>query len=118
MNRKVLASVLKYASLCPDLKTKDYKVLLYLLPKLRGGEFIKINQGKIADDLEIAKTDVSRSVRKLINNEIIQPLNIGTGWKLNIRLHPYTYEDISGKILEQLYEESDDEDENEDEVED
>lgn len=70
-----------------------HKLLQHISCESSQGEFIKINHGKIADDLEIAKTDVSRSIRKLINNEIIEPLNSDNGWKINIRLHPHTYED-------------------------
>lgn len=115
MNKKLLTTILKYASLSNNLKTKDYKVLLYLIPQLRSGDYIKINHGKIADDLEIAKTDVSRSIRRLIENEIIEPFNSGPGWKIDIRMHPHTYEDITDLILERLYEEEDeDEDEDED----
>lgn len=113
MNKKLLTAILKYASLSDDLKTKDYKVLLYLIPRLRNGDYIRINHGKIADDLEVAKTDVSRSIRKLIDNEIIEPFNLGPGWKIDIRMHPHTYDNITELILEKLYE-NEDEDEDED----
>lgn len=113
MNRKLLTSILKYAALNGELKTKDYKVLLYLLPSLRSGDYIKINQGKIADDLQIAKSDVSRSIKRLITCQIIQPFNLGGGWKLNIRLYPYAYEEVSEMILDKLYENEEDEDEDE-----
>lgn len=110
VEKKALNSILKYAALSEDLKTKDYRVLLYLMPKLKKGEFVSINHGKIADDLQIAKTDVSRSIRKLISEKIISPYNTGAGWKTVIKIYPYTYDQISRLILQRLYEEDDEDD--------
>lgn len=102
MKKKTIMLVLKYASLNGQLKRKDYRVLLYLMPKLARldeGEFARINQAKIADDLEIAKTDVSRSIKKLIEAKIIEPQNKEKGWKLDIRLHPYEYDEIENILF-------------------
>lgn len=115
VEKKALNSILKYAALSESLKTKDYRILLYLMPKLKKGEFITINHGKIADDLQIAKTDVSRSIRKLIGENIICPYNTGTGWKTVIKIYPYTYDQISRLILQRLYEDDEEDYYDEDE---
>lgn len=102
MNKKLVSSILRYASLSEGLKTKDFRVLLYLMPDLKNGEYVKINPSKIAEDLNIARSDVSKSVRRLIEKQIIQPLNLGGGWKLILRLHPYNQYEINKCISESL----------------
>jgi len=111
MNKKTLTSILKFAALNDELKTKDYKVLLYLIHNLRNDELITISQLKIADDLNIARSDVSKSIKKLINNEILQSAFPHSGWNKHIRLHPYELDDITELIWGKLYDEDEDEDE-------
>lgn len=109
MNKKTLTLVLKYAALNDELKTKDYKVLLYLIHTLRNGDYITISQMKIADDLNIARSDVSKSIKKLISNEILQSEFPRSSWNRHIRMHPYEHDDIAELIWEKLCDEDEDE---------
>ncbi|NFO13023.1 MarR family transcriptional regulator [Clostridium botulinum] len=109
MDKKTLTLILKLAALSQGLKTKDYRVLLYLMTSLRKGEVIKINQAKIADDLEIAKSDVSRAIKKLVECEILETINSDSGWRVNIQLYPYDEYLVNSKIEDILYHEEDDE---------
>lgn len=110
MKNRVMTLIMKYASLSNKLKTKDYKVLLYLLPELRKGETIRLNQARIAEDLNIAKSDVSRSIKALINEKVLRPEDYESGWKVDILLYPYYEEDIQERIDEILYGDEDEED--------
>lgn len=103
MDKKTLTLIMKLAAITSGFKTKDYRVLLYLLPKLRKGKLIKINQAKIADELDIAKTDVSKSIKKLIEGKILCLEDQESGWKVNIKLYPYSEEIVKAKIDEILF---------------
>jgi predicted transcriptional regulator len=101
MKKNTLIKYLEYAALC-DLKSKDYKVLLYLFSELMDMEEIKINQSKVAEELGITKSDVSKSLRKLEKNKILRFKWI-TERKKRIALVEY-HNDELGELIEEKIE--------------
>ncbi len=94
--KKDLLLLLKYISLL-DLTKKDLKVFLYILHSLDYINYIKINHQRIASDLNIAKSDVSIAIKKLIENEILD-INkssvIYATKRKEIKLHDYSRKDL------------------------
>lgn len=113
IKKKTLSFILQFASLQEDLRLKDLRVLLYLIPKLRKDDFIKINQTSIAEDLNINKSDVSKAIRKLIDNKILELESSESRWNNIIRLYPYDDYSIWEKIDNHLYGEIDNNDNDE-----
>lgn len=70
----------------PELKKTDYRIFLMLLTELEGYSvpsgrrttrpdpcnFIKIDTEQIAEDLDLEETDVKKSIKKLLNEGIIE----------------------------------------------
>ena len=72
MDKKRILKTLICAAIM-DLKGKDYRVLLYILPKLcSDGQFKKINQLQISEALGITKSNVSLAISNLIRNKLIE----------------------------------------------
>lgn len=81
--------LLEYVILNKELNKKDYKVFLMLLTELNGYSspkskiyddkdpcnFTKIDSEQIADCLELDESDVKKSIKKLLNEGIIEKGN-------------------------------------------
>lgn len=100
MTKSHLLKYLQYVALC-ELKSKDYKVLLYILPKLLKNDSLQINQNKIAEELDIAKSDVSKSLSRLEEENIITFFQISTRKRL-VTLKEYTIDEIDELISEAI----------------
>lgn len=102
MKVKLLLKYLEYAALS-ELKSKDYKVFLYILPQLIEKSSIKINQNDIANELGISKSEVSKGLKRLESAEIIS-----FGWfnkrKKTIELEEYTIDELDEMITEKMEE--------------
>ncbi len=94
---------IQYASLL-DLKARDYKVFLYIFDKLSGFDEISINQNRVAEVLDITKSDVSRALRKLEINELIYFEWI-TKRKKNIGLIEYDNDELD-ELIEEIIDEN------------
>ena len=70
MKKSTLFKYLEYVSLC-ELRAKDYKVFLNILSELVNFEEITLNQNRVAEELGITKSDVSKALRRLEKNKII-----------------------------------------------
>lgn len=70
MKLKLLLSYLEYAALS-ELKTREYKVFLYILSELIENEEVRINQNLIAEELGISKSEVSKALKKLTSENIL-----------------------------------------------
>ncbi|XID90409.1 hypothetical protein ACF3MZ_17880 [Paenibacillaceae bacterium WGS1546] len=106
MYTEKLLVFLQYLALL-DLKTKDYKVCLYLLGKLSYKKYKKINQRELAEELDIGKADVSNAINKLIDLEILI-INPETAYKVKrkeLMLKDYE-EDKLEEMIEELIEEN------------
>ena len=55
-----------------SLTKTDYRVLLYLLPRLDNVEFRRIEQAEICRTLVLNSSEVSRVFKRLIDNNIIE----------------------------------------------
>lgn len=68
-----------------DLTGQNLKVMLLLMSNLEFENYITIKQVTIADKLKIDKADVSKSMKLLVNKNIILKVKEGTttGYKLN-----------------------------------
>lgn len=67
-----IALLLQYAAVLP-LKGKDYKVLLYLLPRMNIMKYKKINQKELGEALSITKSNISISISNLVRQGILEP---------------------------------------------
>ena len=54
-----------------DLTGENWRVLVHLFGRLDFENFIQIKQSEIADELGMAKTHVSRSIKALVDKQII-----------------------------------------------
>lgn len=102
MKKSTLIKYLEYASFC-DLKAKDYKVFLYLISELIEMEELKINQSTVAEELGMTKSDVSKALKRLEKNKILQFIWV-TERKKRIGLVEYTNEELD-ELLEEKIEE-------------
>ena len=94
--KKDLLLLLKYISLL-DLTKKDLKVFLYMLHSLDYIDYTKINHQRIASDLNIAKSDVSIAIKKLIENRILdvnESSLIYATKRKEIKLHNYSRNEL------------------------
>lgn len=98
MNEKQMWKYLQYLALC-DLKTKEYKVILYLMKKLVKKDEIKIKQSELAEDLEISKSDVSKALNNLSELELIN-FNWLSSRSKTISLVEYDEEELDEMISE------------------
>ena len=55
-----------------NLSKKDLRVLAHLMTHLDGMNFKAMSKKTIAQDLNISKSDVDKSIENLIDNEILQ----------------------------------------------
>lgn len=98
---KYLLTYLQYVSLL-DIKTRDYKVLLYLMDKLNIDDYININQKNLSDELNISKSEVSKAIKALIDNNIIELdpelYKNGHRKRKRIKLTNYSYDELTLNI--------------------
>ena len=67
----------EYIAVNYNLKQTDYKVLMLILARLDYDNYINIKQQNMADILDINIRQVTRSIVKLVKNEIIIKKKIG-----------------------------------------
>lgn len=68
------------------LKSKDYRVLFHLMGHLDGRSFKEINIKKVAKALELDKSDVKKSLLKLVGVELLligSTEHVKGGYKFN-----------------------------------
>jgi predicted transcriptional regulator len=76
----------EFVATTPSLDGVDVRVYLYLSALLNFTEFIHVPQIQMADTLQRQKTHISRSIRKLVEVEVLIPGPNGTRaseWMLN-----------------------------------
>ncbi|NFM16718.1 hypothetical protein FDB88_05775 [Clostridium sporogenes] len=100
MKVKLLLKYLEYAALS-HLKSKDYKVLLYILPELIEKPSVKINQNNIANELGISKSEVSKGLKRLEYAEIISFVWLSKR-KKTVQLEDYTIDELDEMITEKM----------------
>lgn len=96
MKKSELLITLQYLSFI-ELRTKEYKVLLYLLPKLANlefGDFYSVSQFKIADDIRIPRSDVSKALKNLVVNKVLKRQSSKGPLKNNYSLGRFYESDI------------------------
>ncbi|WP_043930575.1 MarR family transcriptional regulator [Bacillus sp. EB01] len=101
LKKKGIYSLLQYISLL-DLKSRDYKVLLYIMPKVNSEEFVKVNQKTIADELSLSKSEVSKAIKKLVEEEILM-VNLQSEnkrKKVELILGDFSKEELDDRIFE------------------
>ncbi|MGX4583050.1 hypothetical protein [Paenibacillus chitinolyticus] len=102
MKKTTVVKYLEYASLC-KLKAKDYKVLLFILSDLIDLKNSSFNQNKIAEQLGLTKSDVSKSFRRLEDNQILSFTWVSPRKKL-IGFVPYSDDELDELITEKIEE--------------
>lgn len=71
MRDNELLLMMKYLSLC-SLKTREYKVILFIFEKLKYDKFVRIKQAKLAEELELTQSDVSKAIKNIEDLEIFE----------------------------------------------
>lgn len=102
-----LVLMLRWAALNSDLRGKDYRVLLALLGQLRTGEYVRISQLALSEELDITPPHVSKAVKHLVESGILELKDRTSGWKNVVRLAAYSEDELKEKIEEILDERSD-----------
>ncbi len=100
-----ISLLLQYAAVLP-LKGKDYKVLLYLLPRIRLQKYKKINQKELSEALNITKSNISISISNLIDNGILAS---DPNYRSNkaVKLCAYSDDELQLMINREVYGEED-----------
>lgn len=93
--------LLQYAAV-KNLKGKDYRVLLYILPRLSFGKFKKISQREISEALSMTKSNVSLAISSLIQNGILEADPEYRNTK-KIRLHDYRENEVAELIENEVF---------------
>ncbi|MNW40629.1 hypothetical protein D3C74_177450 [compost metagenome] len=102
MKKATVIKYLEYASLC-KLKAKDYKVLLFILSELIDLKYSSFNQNKIAEQLGLTKSDVSKSLRRLEEYQILSFTWTSPRKKL-VGFVPYSDDELDELITEKVEE--------------
>lgn len=100
-----ISLLLQYAAVLP-LKGKDYKVLLYLLPRMSLKKYKKINQKELAEALSTTKSNISLSISNLIRQGIIEADSSYHNNKA-VKLCSYDDDELQIMINREVYEEDD-----------
>jgi predicted transcriptional regulator len=100
MKKATVIKYLEYASLC-KLKAKEYKVLLFIFSELIDLKYSSLNQNKIAEQLGLTKSDVSKSLRRLEENQILRFIWTSPRKKL-VGFEPYTDDELDELITEKV----------------
>lgn len=92
---------LQYIALL-DLKGKDYKVFLYMLPILSSKNPVKISQKDIAYEMHMSKSEVSKAIKNLVasNLLIVREDSIYTSKNKELLLNHYSQEDLEDRVTE------------------
>lgn len=106
-NKRKLALILKKAALNDDLKAKEYKVLLFLLPELRNGDVISVSQAEIARQTGLSPSQVSKAMRNLYEEDFIDYDRGCTSWRKQIRLVVDSFDKLEDEIDELISENTD-----------
>lgn len=93
--------LLQYAAV-KNLKVKDYRVLLYILPRLSFEKYKKISQREISEALCLTKSNVSLAISSLIQSGIIEADPEYRNTK-KVRLRDYKKEDLEELIESEIY---------------
>lgn len=102
-----LVLMLHWAALNSELRGKDYRVLLALLDRLRTGDYVRISQMALSEELCITPSHVSKAVKHLVESGILEVRDNNSGWKNCVRLAAYSEEALIRKIDRILSERSD-----------
>lgn len=102
-----LVLMLRWAALNSDLRGKDYRVLLALLDQLRTGEYVRISQLALSEELDITPPHISKAVKHLVESGILEVKDNHSGWRNFVRLAPYSEDELSERIEDILDERSD-----------
>ncbi|WP_321825975.1 replication/maintenance protein RepL [Clostridium butyricum] len=105
MIQKKLLLYLQYISLL-NLKTKEYKVFLYIINQLNTQNYTIINQKQLSEELGLSKSEISKAIKKLINEEIfvLNPSSIYKSKKKEIKLNDYSVDELEDMIYDLLEE--------------
>ncbi|MGN9135200.1 MarR family transcriptional regulator [Clostridium sp. HCP1S3_B4] len=101
MKKDKLLEYLQYIALL-NLKTKEYKVFLYILNKLSTKKYRIINQKQLSEELGLSKSEVSKAIKKLLNEKIIEinPDSIYKSKKKEIKLNDYSVEQLEDMVYD------------------
>ena len=100
MQKQVFLKFLQYASYC-KLTAANYKICLFLLPKLMDKKQVQVNQKQVAIELGITTSEVSKGLRALERNGIIQFTQISERKKL-LSVVQYTEDQLDAMITEKV----------------
>jgi hypothetical protein len=83
------------------LDHRDYKVIIYLLGRnIKDNSFIEINHSTICRELNLSRSEVSKAIKNLIENEILEANNDFqyTHKKKMLKLKYHEYNDLDGLV--------------------
>ncbi|WP_418790899.1 hypothetical protein [Phosphitispora sp. TUW77] len=111
VSKRKLFLFLQYVGLL-ELKAKDFKVLLYLLPYLSFENYRKVSQKDLKHEMKMSKSDVSKAISRLIENNVLKS-NPASKYKTKnkeLKLYDYDLEELENMVDELVEEDWIDED--------